>query len=113
MKSDIQIYYVLNFLKIYEGDGLPSQICTNCIIQVTQAYNFKQQVEGSDATLRQCLNLYKNDGQTVTESNSANNSNLGVKVLNLILKFVKIMLQIFFLPMLDLIQMILVKIMSK
>lgn len=39
-----------------EGDGLPSQICTQCLQMVNRAYSFKQQCEKSDASLRQYLN---------------------------------------------------------
>lgn len=39
-----------------EGDGLPDQICTQCLQMVNRAYSFKQLCEKSDATLRQYIN---------------------------------------------------------
>ncbi|KAK4882927.1 hypothetical protein RN001_006246 [Aquatica leii] len=59
-------------LEIYQGDGLPSQICSNCITQINQAYLFKQQAENSDNTLRQYLCLYKNTSQETSTETSLN-----------------------------------------
>uniref|UniRef100_A0A1Y1NFH2 Protein krueppel n=1 Tax=Photinus pyralis TaxID=7054 RepID=A0A1Y1NFH2_PHOPY len=52
-------------LQIHVDDGLPTQICANCIIQITQAYHFKQQAESSDTTLRQYFYVYKNPSQSI------------------------------------------------
>ncbi|KAF5294621.1 hypothetical protein FQA39_LY02753 [Lamprigera yunnana] len=39
-------------VQISEGDGLPSQICSECIDQINQVYMFKLQVQNTDSTLR-------------------------------------------------------------
>lgn len=38
-----------------EGDGLPSQVCLQCVHYITRAFSFKQLCERSDSTLRQLL----------------------------------------------------------
>lgn len=38
-----------------EGDGLPGQVCLQCVHYITRAFSFKQLCEQSDATLRQLL----------------------------------------------------------
>lgn len=38
-----------------EGDGLPHQICIQCLQNVNKAYSFKQLCEESDLTLRNYL----------------------------------------------------------
>ncbi|XP_021927840.1 zinc finger protein 32-like isoform X2 [Zootermopsis nevadensis] len=43
-----------NYL-IYAGDGLPALICHRCLYQVERSFEFKEQCEHSDATLRQYL----------------------------------------------------------
>ncbi|PSN44162.1 hypothetical protein C0J52_17428, partial [Blattella germanica] len=40
-------------IQIYAGDGLPALICHRCLYQVERSYEFKEQCEHSDATLRQ------------------------------------------------------------
>ncbi|KAF5297330.1 hypothetical protein FQA39_LY12169 [Lamprigera yunnana] len=46
----------LTSVQITQGDGLPSKICSDCVLQIKQAYIFKQRVENSDNILRQhCL----------------------------------------------------------
>lgn len=40
-----------------EGDGLPNQICTQCLQSVNKAYSFKQLCEKSDVTLRNYLDI--------------------------------------------------------
>lgn len=42
------------------NDGLPTNICSQCILLVRRAYNFKQQVESSDTTLRQYMSNFNN-----------------------------------------------------
>ncbi|KAJ2944005.1 hypothetical protein O0L34_g8329 [Tuta absoluta] len=39
-------------IKIYEGDGLPDKICSECVQKLSSAYIFKQQCERSDTELR-------------------------------------------------------------
>ncbi|CAH0406197.1 unnamed protein product [Chilo suppressalis] len=39
-------------VKIYEGDGLPDKICSECVQKLSSAYIFKQQCERSDQELR-------------------------------------------------------------
>lgn len=34
------------------GDALPAHICMQCVLQVSRALSFKQQIESADATLR-------------------------------------------------------------
>jgi len=43
-------------MQVYAGDGLPAQICKECIHQVNISYTFILQCERSNATLRQHLN---------------------------------------------------------
>lgn len=38
-----------------EGDGLPNQVCLQCVHYINRAFSFKQLCERSDATLRQYL----------------------------------------------------------
>ncbi|XP_021927842.1 zinc finger protein 483-like isoform X4 [Zootermopsis nevadensis] len=42
-------------IQIYAGDGLPALICHRCLYQVERSFEFKEQCEHSDATLRQYL----------------------------------------------------------
>lgn len=42
-------------IQIMEGDGLPHQICTQCLQMVNRSYTFKQLCEKSDNTLRQLV----------------------------------------------------------
>ncbi|KAF7285828.1 uncharacterized protein LOC143195163 [Rhynchophorus ferrugineus] len=44
-------------VQIMQGDGLPHQICTQCLRDVSKAYAFKQKCEKSDATLRNYVNI--------------------------------------------------------
>lgn len=44
-----------HFFKVLENDGLPTQVCLQCVHYITRAYSFKQLCERSDATLRQLL----------------------------------------------------------
>lgn len=46
---------------MYEGDGLPSQICYKCHNKLDIAYQFKQQCEAADAHIRQILNRSSNE----------------------------------------------------
>lgn len=43
------------YFQLFSGDGLPAQICRQCIRLVNTSYKFKQQCESSDTTLRQYL----------------------------------------------------------
>ncbi|KAJ9576898.1 hypothetical protein L9F63_028415 [Diploptera punctata] len=50
---------IINFipmLKLYAEDGLPAQVCPQCVQRVHECYNFKLQCETVDATLRQLIN---------------------------------------------------------
>lgn len=42
----------LVFIQVSAGDGLPAQICQQCVELVNTCYNFKLQCEKSDMTLR-------------------------------------------------------------
>ncbi|CAH1154764.1 unnamed protein product [Phaedon cochleariae] len=44
-------------VQVLEGDGLPIQICTQCLQSVNRAYTFKQLCEKSDMTLRNYLSI--------------------------------------------------------
>ncbi|XP_060526466.1 zinc finger protein OZF-like [Cylas formicarius] len=44
-------------VQMVQGDGLPHQICTQCITNVNKAYAFKQLCEKSDASLRNYVNM--------------------------------------------------------
>lgn len=41
--------------QVSEGDGLPSQVCLQCVHYINRAFSFKQLCERSDSTLRQLL----------------------------------------------------------
>lgn len=43
--------------QVTEGDGLPSQVCLQCVHYIGRAFSFKQLCERSDSTLRQLLGL--------------------------------------------------------
>jgi hypothetical protein len=47
------------FFQVFEGDGLPSQICQQCTEELENHYRFKQKCENSDARLRQYLKNMK------------------------------------------------------
>ncbi|XP_069676006.1 zinc finger protein 572-like isoform X1 [Periplaneta americana] len=50
---------IMNFVplvKVFSGDGLPAQVCRQCVRLVNTSYKFKQQCENSDTALRQYLN---------------------------------------------------------
>nr|CAH7728743.1 unnamed protein product [Callosobruchus chinensis] len=42
-------------VQVMEGDGLPQQICTQCLLSLNKAYTFKHLCEKSDMTLRNYL----------------------------------------------------------
>jgi hypothetical protein len=42
----------LIFIQVSAGDGLPAQVCQQCVELVNTCYNFKLQCEKSDMTLR-------------------------------------------------------------
>ncbi|XP_061730143.1 zinc finger protein 383-like [Cydia pomonella] len=50
------IEYCCN-VKIRKNDGLPEQLCSNCIYKLGVAYHFKQTCESADVRLRQYLGL--------------------------------------------------------
>lgn len=54
------------------GDGLPHQICTQCLQNVNRAYSFKQLCEKSDTTLRQYVNTLQPIDTTSTIQNIIN-----------------------------------------
>uniref|UniRef100_T1HV92 Uncharacterized protein n=1 Tax=Rhodnius prolixus TaxID=13249 RepID=T1HV92_RHOPR len=49
-------------VKLVEGDGLPSNVCTNCLAQVDRSYQFKLLCERSDLTLRGGLKTLLENG---------------------------------------------------
>lgn len=38
------------------GDGLPENVCSNCVQEMHRAFLFRKLCEKSDSTLRECLN---------------------------------------------------------
>uniref|UniRef100_A0A6P7G3Y1 Zinc finger protein 260-like n=1 Tax=Diabrotica virgifera virgifera TaxID=50390 RepID=A0A6P7G3Y1_DIAVI len=44
-------------IQVIQGDGLPNQICTQCLQSVNRAYTFKQLCEKSDMALRSYLSI--------------------------------------------------------
>ncbi|XP_058460563.1 zinc finger protein ZFP2-like [Malaya genurostris] len=42
-------------VKVAENDGYPSQMCVQCVLQVSRAFTFKQQCEKTDATLKEYI----------------------------------------------------------
>lgn len=51
--------------QVIEGDGLPDQICTQCLQMVSRAYSFKQLCEKSDETLRHYVNSISLNAVTI------------------------------------------------
>ncbi|PSN42965.1 hypothetical protein C0J52_09705 [Blattella germanica] len=57
-------------LKLSSSDGLPGQICSQCVNQVNTSYSFKLQCETSDLTLRRLLD-FRHGGQFSGENCSS------------------------------------------
>lgn len=61
----INLYYIFQInvygFQVMEGDGLPDQICIQCLQNVNKAYSFKQLCEESDLTLRNYLLTLQTD----------------------------------------------------
>jgi hypothetical protein len=47
----------LVFMQVIAGDGLPTQVCQQCVELVNTCYNFKLQCEKSDMTLRRYVSF--------------------------------------------------------
>ncbi|XP_030756410.1 zinc finger protein 2 homolog [Sitophilus oryzae] len=47
----------LTTVQVVQGDGLPHQICTQCLRDVSKAYAFRQKCEKSDTTVRNYINI--------------------------------------------------------
>lgn len=45
-------------------DGLPAQVCSQCVQQINTSYNFKLQCETSDVTLRKLLVHHQSSSDT-------------------------------------------------
>ncbi|XP_045468624.1 zinc finger protein OZF-like isoform X1 [Harmonia axyridis] len=56
-------------IQVLEGDGLPHQICLQCLQMINRAYTFKQQCEKSDVALRQYLNDLEIQNVSLEQSN--------------------------------------------
>jgi hypothetical protein len=50
-------------LQLCAGDGLPAQVCQQCVHQVNSFYNFKLQCEKSDLILQQFLSCEQSENQ--------------------------------------------------
>ncbi|PNF15584.1 hypothetical protein B7P43_G16484 [Cryptotermes secundus] len=50
-----KIKVLIPHLELCIGDGLPAQVCPQCVHQINTSYSFKLQCEASDATLRKLL----------------------------------------------------------
>lgn len=48
----------LVFIQVSAGDGLPAQVCQQCVELVNTCYNFKLQCEKSDMTLRCYVSIH-------------------------------------------------------
>ncbi|XP_063706739.1 gastrula zinc finger protein XlCGF57.1-like [Culicoides brevitarsis] len=53
--------------KPLQGDGLSEFICTNCIDQVNETYNFRKQIEAADMELRQVIKECNSDEDGLIE----------------------------------------------
>ncbi|KAJ9578642.1 hypothetical protein L9F63_005132 [Diploptera punctata] len=60
-----RIMTIVPVVKLSAGDGLPAQICENCVKSVNDSFNFKLQCESSDATLRQFLNTQTSEESAI------------------------------------------------
>ncbi|XP_012552847.2 zinc finger protein 729 [Bombyx mori] len=60
-------------IKVYEGDGLPDKICSECIQKLSSAYIFKQQCERADQELRR--NYVPPPGFSVSPAPTSRQSN--------------------------------------
>ena len=66
-KVDIISYFCVDklytefllLLQLCAGDGLPAQICCQCVQQVNTSYSFKLQCETVDTTLRQLRDFHQ------------------------------------------------------
>lgn len=58
-------------LQIFDGDGLPNQICSQCMLQISKSYTFKQLCQKSDITLRNYIDE-KNSMMLITSENTKN-----------------------------------------
>lgn len=63
-------------IKIYDGDGLPDKICSECIEKLSGAYIFKQQCERADEQLRR--NYVPPPGFNITPSPTRQSSDSGI-----------------------------------
>ena len=54
---------ILFILQLCAGDGLPAQVCQQCVHQVNNYYSFKLQCEKSDLILQQYLNNEQSENQ--------------------------------------------------
>lgn len=45
-----------NAFQIIENDGLPNQVCLQCVDSITKSFLFKQRCEESETRLRDCFN---------------------------------------------------------
>jgi hypothetical protein len=57
-------------LQLHVGDGLPAQICQQCVHQVNNAYNFKLLCESTDFALRQYLSTGQSENQSCQTSSA-------------------------------------------
>ncbi|KAJ8880785.1 hypothetical protein PR048_017256 [Dryococelus australis] len=44
-----------DMFQVFEGDGLPAQICDSCCLQLDSSYDFRKRCEHSDMTLRELV----------------------------------------------------------
>ncbi|XP_033610692.1 uncharacterized protein LOC111872698 isoform X8 [Cryptotermes secundus] len=71
-----RIMAVVSVIKLHVDDGLPSQVCQQCVHQVNNAYNFKLLCESSDFALRQYLSTGQSENQPYQTSSPVDEPSL-------------------------------------
>ncbi|PNF15585.1 hypothetical protein B7P43_G16485 [Cryptotermes secundus] len=65
-----KVMTLMPLIKLCINDGLPSQVCSQCVQQVNTSYNFKLQCETADATLKQLVGCHQSQTALQEESSS-------------------------------------------
>ncbi|KDR07946.1 oocyte zinc finger protein XlCOF6.1-like [Zootermopsis nevadensis] len=63
-----KVMTLIPVIKLCIDDGLPTQVCSQCVLQVNASFNFKIQCETADATLKQLVGCHQSQ-ITVQEEN--------------------------------------------
>lgn len=61
-----------------ENDGLPSNVCTHCFLQISRFCSFKTKVERTDANLRKYLKEHQKQDQQNIITQAANDADIDI-----------------------------------